>query len=58
MLYGVIMSCLSEFKVVAIIDKTEDFITENLSEQKPSFLKNFFNKIKRKIYNYFLGGIL
>ncbi|WP_186443203.1 hypothetical protein [Desulfobotulus alkaliphilus] len=52
------MSCLSEFKVVAIMDKSEDYITENLSEQKPSFLKNFFNKIKRKIYDLFLGGIL
>jgi len=46
------MSCLSDLKVVGILgDKTEDAISQNLSEKKYSFLKRTRKKISKNIKN-------
>ncbi|MGM0417847.1 MAG: hypothetical protein ACQEQS_03880 [Thermodesulfobacteriota bacterium] len=57
------MSCLSDFKVVAIMgDKSEDMINDSISEKKSSFIKRIFQKISknitRKFSKFFLGDLL
>lgn len=57
------MSCLSDFKVVAIMgDKSEDMINDSISEKKRSFIKRIFQKISknitRKFSKFFLGDLL
>ena len=52
------MSCLSDFKVVAILgDKAEDMISENITENKSSFIKKFFKRIKNKFFKVLLGDL-
>jgi hypothetical protein len=57
------MSCLSDFKVVAIMgDKTEDLINENLSEKNSSFFRRIRRKIsqsiKERFFKFLFGDIL
>ena len=57
------MSCLSDFKVVAIMgDKSEDMINDSISEKKRSFLKRIAQKISKSITRKFskilLGDLL
>jgi|GEM_PF-5108376 hypothetical protein len=57
------MSCLSDFKVVAIMgDKSQDMINENISEKKTFFLKRIVQKISKsitgKFSKFFLGDLL
>ena len=57
------MSCLSDFKVVAIMgDKSQDMINESISEKKTFFLKRIVQKISksitRKFSKFFFGDLL